>query len=169
MPVSGFTNATTVPWNQFYLRKKNLAFTCVLRPSKIFFFLSNVFLQMSFINSLASHCRSRPLHCWASLNLSSLKQLLKRLKTVFLRQTWKMMKDGKDVGFSVLTTSKWLRVKTLGYFHYSKRSSQHCRASSSIYFISVTKQNKWTSPIIHLMPASCEPGKKCVRMIWCPK
>lgn len=145
--------------------------TCVLRPSKIFFFLSNVSLKMNFINSLSSHCHFRPLHYWASLNLSSLKRLLKRLKTMFLKQKWKMMKDGKNLDFFVLTVSKWLKIKTLGYFHYSiffKLYSRHCSVSSSFYFISVTKHNKRTPQSFNLMPALCEPGKKCVRKISCP-
>lgn len=82
---------------------------------------------------------------------------------MFLKQKWKMMKDGKDLDFFVLTASKWLKIKTLGYFHYSiffKLYSRHCSASSSFYFISVTKHNKRTPQSFNLMPALCEPGKK---------
>lgn len=52
--------------------------------------------------------RTRPWHYWASLNLSSLKQLLKHLKTVFLKQKWRTMKAGCHMCSSLKTKpEKW--------------------------------------------------------------
>lgn len=133
------TKAAAIAGKQFYFKKIFKGQRLPVSDIPAGYFLSYQCLSWDALYHQHSiSCHFRPWHCSASLSLSSPKQSLTRLRAAFRKQRWKTMKDGKDVGFFVLTLHKWLGMKTLGHFRLHPqlcrppRPSASCRLQSGI-------------------------------------